>query len=129
VARQMREEQDKAHCGPPARADARAHGGSPARPRRAPGGRLLEADRGDGGVLITGNWHARTDRGVPAHLARRAPGKQVLSVGLLEVSPESPAPADYAASYSASALPFDYVWFTPAQPQEDPCAPLRGRQR
>ncbi|WP_164020983.1 ChaN family lipoprotein [Pyxidicoccus trucidator] len=129
VARQMREEQDRAHCGhlPPALLGPMAEA---QRARDAHlADRLLEADRGDGGVLITGNGHARTDRGAPAHLARRAPDKQVVSVGLLEVSPEAPAPGDYAASYSASTLPFDYVWFTPAQPQEDPCAPLRERKR
>lgn len=129
LARRMREEQDQAHCGHLPQAML----GPMVEAQRARDAhladRLLAADRGDGGVLITGNGHARTDRGAPAHLARRAPGRQVLSVGLLEVSPESPAPADYAASYSVSALPFDYVWFTPAQPQEDPCAPLREPKR
>jgi uncharacterized iron-regulated protein len=129
VAREMREEQDRAHCGhlPAERL------GPMVQAQRARDAhladRLLEADRGDGGVLITGNGHARTDRGVPAHLARRAPERKVLAVGLLEVAPESREPTDYAASYAASALPFDYVWFTPAVPQEDPCAPLRERKR
>lgn len=128
VERQMREEQDRAHCGHLPKELL----GPMVQAQRARDAhladRLLEADTGQGAVLITGNGHARTDRGVPAHLARRAPGRPVLSVGLLEVSPESREPKDYAASYSASALPFDYVWFTPAMPQEDPCAPLRQRK-
>ncbi len=129
VARAMREEQDRAHCGHLPQALL----GPMAEAQRARDAhladRLLETDRGNGGVLITGNGHARTDRGAPAHLARRAPEQRVLAVGLLEVAPEAPAPVDYADSYSASALPFDYVWFTPAQPQEDPCAPLRERKQ
>ena len=129
VAKEMREEQDRAHCGHLPKELL----GPMVQAQRARDAhladRLLEADRGNGGVLITGNGHARTDRGVPAHLLRRAPERKVLSVGLLEVSPEAREPKDYAASYSASALPFDYVWFTPAVPQEDPCAPLRGHKR
>jgi uncharacterized iron-regulated protein len=118
----MREEQDQAHCGQ-LPAEMLGPMVQAQRTRDAHlADRLLSADTGDGGILITGNGHARTDRGVPAHLARRAPGKKAVSVGLLEVSPEAPAPKDYAASFSASALPFDYVWFTPAMPQEDLCA-------
>lgn len=129
VARNMREEQDQAHCGH-LPAEMLGPMVQAQRTRDAHlADRLLTADTGDGGILITGNGHARTDRGVPSHLARRAPGKKVVSVGLLEVSPESPEPKDYAAAYSASALPFDYVWFTPAVPQEDPCAALRERKR
>lgn len=127
VARDMREEQDQAHCGQLPQEML----GPMVQAQRARDAhladRLLAADTGDGGILITGNGHARTDRGVPSHLARRAPEKAVASVGLLEVAPEAPAPKDYAASFTAGALPFDYVWFTPAAPQEDPCAPLRKR--
>ena len=38
-----------------------------------------------GGVLIAGNGHVRTDRGVPWYLARVRPGSKTISVGLLEV--------------------------------------------
>jgi uncharacterized iron-regulated protein len=129
VAGAMREEQDRAHCGHLPKELL----GPMAEAQRARDAhladRLLSAGGGSGGVLITGNGHARTDRGVPVHLARRAPERRVLAVGLLEVSEEATTPGDYGASYSTSTLPFDFVWFTPAQPQEDPCAPLRGRQR
>ncbi len=66
-----------------------------------------------GGVLIAGNGHVRTDRGVPWYLARVRPGSKTISVGLLEVwdGVES-APAD---------LPFDYVWFTPRAGGDQPC--------
>ncbi len=128
VEQAMREEQDQAHCGHLPKEML----GPMVQAQRARDAhladRMLEGATDGGTVLITGNGHARTDRGVPAHLARRAPGQPVLSVGLLEVSAEAQKPGDYAASYSASALPFDYVWFTPAVPQEDPCAQLRQRK-
>jgi uncharacterized iron-regulated protein len=84
--------------------------------------RLLATASPDGALLITGAGHARTDRGVPAQLARRAPELPVRSLAFLEVSPESREPLDYAPSDSAGKLPYDFVWFTPATEREDPCA-------
>ncbi len=125
----MRQEQDEAHCGHLPQEML----GPMVQAQRARDAhladRLSNADTGQGGVLITGNGHARTDRGVPAQLAARAPGKDVRSVGLLEVDPKLPEPADYAASFGAQSLPFDYVWFTPAMPMEDPCAALLKRSK
>lgn len=63
-------------------------------------------------VLITGSGHARTDRGVPAVLARVQPGVSVISVGQLE----RPARPDQ---------PFDRWLVTDPAPREDPCATLR----
>jgi uncharacterized iron-regulated protein len=72
-----------------------------------------------GGVLIAGNGHVRTDRGVPWYLARIRPTARTVSVALLEVSDGlDPAAAD---------LPFDYVWFTPRVGDDEPCA--GGEQR
>jgi len=127
VEQAMRQEQDEAHCGHlPA-----AMLGPMVLAQRARDAhmadRMLSADTAQGVVLITGNGHARTDRAVPARLAERAPGKDVRAVGLLEVSAERQRPEDYAASLGAASLPFDYVWFTPAVPMEDPCAALRQR--
>jgi len=80
-----------------------------------------------GAILITGNGHARTDRGVPAILARDVPTRRVVSVGLLEVEAGRPAPADYAADWGAAGvLPFDYVVFTPGAERPDPCEKLRA---
>jgi uncharacterized iron-regulated protein len=61
-------------------------------------------------VLITGNGHARTDRGVPAALALAAPDLSVLSVGQLEGGPDEAAP------------PYDLWLVTEAAEREDPCA-------
>ncbi|MBK0400652.1 ChaN family lipoprotein [Limibaculum sp. M0105] len=82
---------------------------------------LLRAYRqGEGrgaAVLITGNGHARTDRGVPVYLAARAPGLDVISVGQVEVAEGAapPAPGD-------PSFPFDYVWFSEPAARTDPCA-------
>ena len=74
-----------------------------------------------GGVLIAGNGHIRTDRGVPWYLARIRPTARTVSVALLEVwEGLDPAAAD---------LPFDYVWFTPRVDDRDPCADAEERLR
>lgn len=86
---------------------------------------LLRAHQRAGGraaALITGNGHARTDRGVPLYLARLAPGLDVVSLGQIEVHGDTapPRPGD-------AALPFDYVWFSEPAERDDPCAGFRLR--
>jgi uncharacterized iron-regulated protein len=62
-------------------------------------------------VLVAGDGHARTDRGVPAYLPR------ALSIAFLEVE---------AGVFEPKPAPYDYVWYTPRATDEDPCArPLR----
>ena len=75
----------------------------------------------DSAVLITGKGHARVDHGVPFHLRRLAPGAKVISLAPLEVSDGETDPQAYAARFSAEALPFDYVWFTPRPEREPAC--------
>lgn len=79
--------------------------------------RARAATSGGQVILITGNGHARSDRGVPAYLAQRVPELTVISIGLLEVDEA----ASDLASYG-SDLPYDYVWFTQPADREDPCA-------
>ena len=86
---------------------------------------LVRAGQRDGAILIAGAGHVRTDRGVPFHLQRRAPGATIVSVAFLEVDATVDAPAGYAARFEG-ALPFDYVWFTPRIDDADPCARLRA---
>ncbi len=81
---------------------------------------LARAGGRDGAVLIAGAGHARRDRGVPAHLARHAPGTGVASVAFLEVDAGAATPVGYATRFEGS-LPFDYVWFTPRVDDVDPC--------
>ena len=72
--------------------------------------RLATVAGSAGGVLIAGNGHVRTDRGVPWYLARIRPTARTVSVALLEVREGLDA--------AAADLPFDYVWFTrPGQPR------------
>jgi len=81
--------------------------------------RMMEAATRDGAVLITGNGHARRDRGVPWHLKRLNAGGPVLSIGLVEVSNEADTPDAYD-------LPYDIVWFTAGPDRADPCAAFRS---
>jgi uncharacterized iron-regulated protein len=76
-----------------------------------------------GSILVTGNQHAREDRGVPAYLppAERA---AVASVAIAEVVKGWKTPERYAESYG-DPLPFDYLVFTPGFAREDPCEKLR----
>jgi len=62
-------------------------------------------------AVITGNGHARRDRGMPSMLAAAAPGLSVLSVGLLEDNGAPPV-----------APPFDLWLRTDPAPRPDPCA-------
>ena len=86
---------------------------------------LVRAGQRDGAILIAGAGHVRTDRGVPFHLQRRAPGATVVSVAFLEFEATVDAPAGYAVRFEG-ALPFEYVWFTPRVDTDDPCTRLRA---
>ena len=81
--------------------------------------RLAAASGRAGGILIAGNGHVRTDRGVPWYLGRLKPAARTLSIGLVEVHDDlRRAPPD---------LPYDYVWFTPrVDAGQDPCAAHEG---
>ncbi|HEY2404826.1 MAG TPA: ChaN family lipoprotein [Polyangiaceae bacterium] len=81
--------------------------------------------RAGGALLIAGNGHARSDRGVPALIAAHL-GQRVLAVAVLEVRREWSTPAPYAALFGAKVLPFDYVWFIPRASDDDHCAELRA---
>jgi hypothetical protein len=67
-------------------------------------------------VLITGNGHARTDRGAPAYLRLVTPRLTVLSVGMIELE------RGVDPGVAARRLPFDYVWFSEPIERADPCA-------
>lgn len=84
---------------------------------QAPGGRA---------VLIAGNGHVRTDRGVPAHLRRRAPSAKVLVLSLVEVHKDQTDPAQALVDGDLAA---DFLWFTPRLDDEDPCAAFADQLR
>lgn len=64
-------------------------------------------------VLFAGAFHVRRELGVPLHLQdlRAAEGVQVLIL------------AEVGSQVAAESA--DYVWYTPAQPEQDHCAKLR----
>jgi uncharacterized iron-regulated protein len=90
--------------------------------------RLEETGAGRGAILVTGNGHVRTDRGVPALLAQEAPGRKIVAVALVEVEPEVKAPGPRGA-YGESGVPADFVVFTPGAERDDPCEGLVERAR
>ncbi|MCB1917779.1 MAG: ChaN family lipoprotein [Rhodocyclaceae bacterium] len=71
-----------------------------------------------GAVVVLGAGHARRDLAVPVYLARLAPGRRILSVGMVEVREDADAPHDYLAVREGL---FDLVWFTPRNVRADPC--------
>ncbi len=87
--------------------------------------RMVTAGAGRGAILITGKGHARVDRGVPALVAKDAPGTKVVAVGFAEVRAEAREPAGYERDWGTGPLPFDFVVFTPKAKRDDPCAGLR----
>lgn len=89
--------------------------------------RMVSAEAADTVVLIAGSGHARTDRGVPWVLKQRDPNVTVASLAFVEVEAKQETPASYAENFHARAgsLPFDYVWFTPALADDDPCAKMQ----
>lgn len=118
TAEAMLEEQAEAHCG--ALPDAMLPGMVEVQRLRdadfaAAALRLVEAGHSPA-ALITGNGHARTDRGAPAYLRRAAPGLSVLSVGMIEATEE------------AEAGPFDFTIWTAPHERGDPCAALLERR-
>lgn len=81
------------------------------------------ASSGRSVVIITGNGHARTDRAIPWVLHRLAPELAVAALSFYPVESGRQISAE-----ALGALPYDYVWLTPAVEHEDPCAPLRRRR-
>ena len=87
---------------------------------------MMKAAKATGSaVLVSGSGHARTDRGVPAVLARRDPSGQSVAVQMVEVAQNEDAPGDYGLSSGAPA-PYDFTIFTPRNDISDHCAALRA---
>ncbi|RMD85932.1 MAG: hypothetical protein D6815_00820 [Candidatus Dadabacteria bacterium] len=78
-----------------------------------------------GVVFVAGNGHVRADRGVPLHLRLRNPNARIVTVGALEVRDGLRTPPEYAQLLRSTALPFDYVWFSPRASNRDPCEEFR----
>lgn len=88
---------------------------------------LAEPSEEGTNVLIAGNYHARQDLGVPNYLVAQHSDvslRDVVSLGILEVSSGENNPEAYLQRYNSQAA-YDYIWFTPVISEEDYCASLR----
>jgi uncharacterized iron-regulated protein len=121
----LREELKESHCGhlPDARIGAmirfqRARDAAMASALIA----ATTAARAEGGVLVAGTGHTRRDRGAGRDLIVRDPARPVTSIAFAEVEAGKNEPGTYASRWNVTALPFDFVWFTPRANDDDPCA-------
>ena len=88
---------------------------------------LIKAGVGAGAILITGNGHARSDRGVPWYLARRDGGARVATVMLVEIAEGAKTVEELAAAGPDGKPAADYLWVTPGAERQDQCEKLRQR--
>ena len=121
----LRDELRESHCGHL----PEAHLGAMVRFQRARDASMASAliaaanaSNASDGVLIAGTGHTRRDRGAGADLAARDPSRTVVSIAFAEVEKGKNEPPAYASRWNATALPFDFVWFTPRANDDDPCA-------
>jgi uncharacterized iron-regulated protein len=82
---------------------------------------LKAADAHGAAVLLTGNVHARLDRGVPFYIRARAPEKTVVSVVLVEIEDGLTDPAAYVPRDPDGRPAADFLIFTPKADRGDPC--------
>ncbi|MFQ5626081.1 MAG: ChaN family lipoprotein, partial [Methyloligellaceae bacterium] len=88
---------------------------------------LVKAGAGRGAILIAGNGHVRSDRGVPWYLARQAAGVKISSVMLVEITERARTVGELAITGPDGEPAADYFWFTPRAECEDQCEKLRRR--
>ena len=128
LADALRQELEESHCGalPP-----QALGGMAVAQRyrdaHMADALLAAAQRHGSAILIAGNGHVRTDRGVPWHLRQRAPGTPVTAVLLVEVEDGRTEPADYVPRDPDGHPAADRIVFTPRAERGDPCESLRKK--
>lgn len=124
----MRREMVEAHCGHLPEAMA----GGMVLVQRARDGQMAErlaSEAGDdGAVLIAGAGHTRNDRGVAHLLGLHRPNDRVVSVAFIEVDGDRSDPRDYSRADDAEVIPYDFLWFTPRDNDDDPCAAFRERR-
>lgn len=91
---------------------------------------LLTARKRHGfAILIAGNGHVRSDRGVPWHIRNLAPESSVMSVVILEVEDGKTDPEAYVPRDPEGKAAADLVIFTPRAERGDPCEAMRKMKR
>ena len=78
-------------------------------------------------ILLAGNGHVRSDRGVPHYLRQLAPNRPIVSVMLIEVEDGKTDPAAYVPRDTDGKPAADYLVFTPRAARTDPCVEMRAR--
>lgn len=63
-------------------------------------------------ILIAGNYHVQNNIGVPVHLAKHDPHAPVVSVGMIELTYETPAPMSFFENTPKELRDYDFLWFT-----------------
>lgn len=76
-------------------------------------------------VLLTGNGHARSDRGVPWHLRRARSDKRIVTILFLEVASGRVTAPDYVERDPDGNPIADFLVLTPAAERPDPCIEMR----
>jgi len=80
-------------------------------------------------ILIAGNGHVRSDRGVPWHLRLRSPGKLVTIWMMVEVEEGKTDPEAYVPRDPEGKPAADILIFTPRAERADPCEAMRKMKR
>jgi uncharacterized iron-regulated protein len=90
---------------------------------------LKAAEKQGSAVLLAGNGHVRTDRGVPHYLRQRAPDRKIVTVMLVEVEDGKTDPQAYVPRDPDGKPVADYIVLTPRQERPDPCEAMRARMK
>jgi uncharacterized iron-regulated protein len=88
---------------------------------------IKAADPAGSAILLAGNGHVRSDRGVPHYLRQLAPNRPIVSVMLIEVEDGKTDPAAYVPHDTDGKPAADYLVFTPRAARTDPCVEMRAR--
>jgi uncharacterized iron-regulated protein len=80
-------------------------------------------------LILAGNGHVRTDRGVPSYIRKRAPDSIVVAITFAEVEDGKVDPAAYGPRDPAGKPATDYIAFAAPVPREDPCEAMRRRMK
>ncbi|MEL6947038.1 MAG: ChaN family lipoprotein [Pseudomonadota bacterium] len=86
---------------------------------------IMDGTNNSAGLVITGNGHARKDRGVPYFAKQINSGAFQTVIGLIDVAKGKNAFADYPLTDENGAPLYDFVLFTPAASVGDPCEEMR----
>jgi uncharacterized iron-regulated protein len=86
---------------------------------------LAAANRHGSAILIAGNGHVRSDRGVPRFVRQRSPQAVVQTVMMVEVEEGKSDPASYLPRHPDGTPAADMLIFTPRHERPDPCAKMR----